>query len=518
MKKTRKIKNKKLFLKWLKKSRRNKYNITRGGTRPPTSDIVIAEARKDMAAAATKRDAADAAERDAAAAADSPIINLDDYAGEAKVAVDAAAHDDEELLVKQPKSSFLKRIFSKNSTRKIQKDINGEAMALKEETNKTKNVAIALAVSTSLADMALSLASNPVVIAAFAGISIVGSLAFSVVTAGAPLVFIGIVWYTITKVNTAFGNYYKMVHVMNNLMLLLKRIHNVLMVAIKIGNQYSFIFETKDIVNSLEKIIKKFDAILSVEGRKEIAEEILNDVTANKVKFEYEPSVEDKIKEEEEEKTAEIRATTDADKKSNSDKKSKPSSFKTFFKKLFFNADDFSKELNEEVTKLTLFFSIFLGEFNILFNVSQVTVLTDKGKDMDANFSIVRDKNNEIKYDPNFEKVVMSTLLYRILQIHNMFELCERNRFRDTLCRPGAMEGYVKEVVTEIEKINNILSKPDKYTLYRSTWFDKLKQLMSNTEIIVYKNKVTTESKNRAQIFCKKIADFNTEISKSSST
>ena len=94
----------------MKKSRRNKYNITRGGTRPPTSDIVIAEARKDMAAAATKRDAADAAERDAAAAADSPIINLDDYAGEAKVAVDAAAHDDEELLLKQPKYIFLKII------------------------------------------------------------------------------------------------------------------------------------------------------------------------------------------------------------------------------------------------------------------------------------------------------------------------------------------------------------------------------------------------------------------------
>ena len=71
MKKTRKIKNKKIFLKWLKKSRRNKYNITSGGETP--NEIAIGEAQKKMAAAAAAaaaRDAAAAAARDAADAPD----------------------------------------------------------------------------------------------------------------------------------------------------------------------------------------------------------------------------------------------------------------------------------------------------------------------------------------------------------------------------------------------------------------------------------------------------------------
>jgi len=499
MKKTRKIKNKKLFLKWLKKSHRNKYNITRGGTVPSNSSndiaIAIAAAKKAVTDAANKRDA-DAA--DAKAAADVKAAN--------------AAHANEELLVNPEVSRFRKFFSKKPSTRKLQKDINGEAMALKEETNRTKNVALALAVSASLADVAVSLASNPVVITAFAGITIVGSAAFGMATGGGALVFAGILWYTVTKVYRAFGNYYKMVHAMNNLMLLLKRIHNVLMVAIKISNQYYFIFDTKDIVNSLQAIIKKFDAILSVEGRKEIAEEILNDVTANKVKFEYETPITEIEKEVEEEKTREIRKTTDTDKKDKKDKKFEPSFFKTFFKKLFFNADEFLEELNDEIIKLTLYFSIFLGEFNILFNVSQVTALTSEA-DVDRNFGIVRDNNNQIKNDPNFEKVVMSTLLYRILQIHNMFELCNRGRFKDTLCSPMAMESYVKEVVTEIEKINNILNDEKNYTLYKSNLFNELKELMHGTTQIVYNNQVTIESKKRAQIFCKKITDFNTQIS-----
>jgi hypothetical protein len=192
-------------------------------------------------------------------------------------------------------------------------------------------------------------------------------------------------------------------------------------------------------------------------------------------------------------------------------------SISSTYNTLRFNADEFSKELNEEITKLALYFSIFLGEFNILFNVSQVTALTNSDGSDEKNAKIVSDKNDEIKDDINFKEVLMSTLLYRILQIHNMFELCKRKRFQETLCSPLAMEGYVKEVVMEMKKINTILNNINDsdngdtnsgYPLYTGEMFMRLKKLL-NKHKILRGDIVTIESKDRAQQFCTEIAVFN---------
>lgn len=495
MKKTRKIKNKKIFLKWLKKSRRNKYNITSGGTTP--NEIAIGEAQTKMAAAAAKRDAAAAAERDAA----------DNEANE-------------KPLYTPPKKSMVSKWFKEKLKKDNKKDNENDRKAialLKDETTKAKDVALALAVSTSLADMALSIATSPVAKAVFVGIGITGAVATNVAMGGAGLVVIGVIWYAATKTKAAFGNYYKMVHVMNNLMLLLKRIHNVLMVAIKISSQYNFIFDTKDINNSLENILKKFDKILSVEGKKDIAKEISKDISANKVNFVYEENVEEVAASEEIEEDDREKITAS---KSGILKKAYLSISSTY-NTLRFNADEFSKELNEEITKLALYFSIFLGEFNILFNVSQVTALTNRDASDEKNANIVSVKNDEIKNDINFKEVLMSTLLYRILQIHNMFELCKRKRFQETLCSPLAMEGYVKEVVIEMKKINTILndindndngSTNSRYPLYTGEMFMRLKKLL-NKHKVLRGEIVTVDSKDRAQQFCAEIADFNKKIS-----
>jgi ABC-type multidrug transport system fused ATPase/permease subunit len=491
MKKTRKIKNKKIFLKWLKKSRRNKYNITSGGTRPTHSQIVIDQAKTKVATAAAVRDAAAAA-----------------------AATDAADNEaNEKPLYTPPKKSVIGKWFNE----KLKKD--RKAIVLKDETTKAKNVALALAVSTSLADMALSITTSPVAKAVFVGIGITGAVATNVALGGLGLVLLGVIWYAATKTKAAFGNYYKMVHVMNNLMLLLKRIHNVLMVAIKISSQYNFIFDTKDINNSLENILKKFDKILSVEGKKDIAKEISKDISANNVNFVYEEKVEEVVASEkiEEDDIEKITAS-----KSGILKKAYLSISSTY-NTLRFNADEFSKELNEEITKLALYFSIFLGEFNILFNVSQVTELTNRNASDEKNAITVSVKNDQIKNDINFKEVLMSTLLYRILQIHNMFELCKRKRFQETLCSPLAMEGYVKEVVMEMKKINTILNDinynpNDKvytnrsYPLYTGEMFMHLKELLNKNKIL-RGDIVTIESKDRAQQFCAEIADFNKKIS-----
>jgi hypothetical protein len=91
------------------------------------------------------------------------------------------------------------------------------------------------------------------------------------------------------------------------------------------------------------------------------------------------------------------------------------------------------------------------------------------------------------------------------------------------------MEGYVKEVDTEIKKINTILSgiNTEKHTnvhypLYTGPMFNNLKTLMSNTGEIVKANGITEGSKKEAINFCKRIERFNksnfTEFHTSSST
>jgi hypothetical protein len=190
---------------------------------------------------------------------------------------------------------------------------------------------------------------------------------------------------------------------------------------------------------------------------------------------------------------------------------------------VFFNADDFSKELNEEITKLALYFSIFLGEFNILLNVSQISELTQEGKEQNVINEGVRIKNDEIKRNNNFNEVLMSTLLYRILQIHNMFELCKRDRFRDTLCSGKANEGYVKEVDSELSKIKSILKHLDdkgenkRFPLYGGDIFLDLKKITQGIPKFVYEGKVTPTNKDRAQEFCQKIYDFNKSLSSQNS-
>jgi hypothetical protein len=83
------------------------------------------------------------------------------------------------------------------------------------------------------------------------------------------------------------------------------------------------------------------------------------------------------------------------------------------------------------------------------------------------------------------------------------------------------MEGYVKEVVMEMKKINTILkdindsdngSTNISYPLYTGNMFMRLKKLLNNHKILSGKI-VTVDSKDRAQKFCAEIADFNKKIS-----
>ena len=168
MNKTRKIRNKKLFLKWLKKSHRNKYNIVHGG------------AKKGL-------------------------VNVD---GDQKI-VSAKSQGNETF---------------------------------------TKENAVLLAGAVTLGEVAFRLASNPVVISAVVGLGI-GTAAFTgVLTGGATVVLLLVATYAFVKIRALYSKYYTMIYVMNDYILLLKKIDTMVRLAIKISQEYKFVIDNDDVV------------------------------------------------------------------------------------------------------------------------------------------------------------------------------------------------------------------------------------------------------------------------------
>lgn len=429
MKKTRKIKNKKIFLKWLKKSYKNKYSTKHGG------------------------------------------------AGERTIG-----------------SSDKKKDPNKASA---------------EPTTDMKKKAIALGAAVTLGDVAYRLASNPVVVSAIAVNAVAAIGTAGVASCGVVLVLVAVGTCAYFKIKESYSKYYTMINVMNDFILLLKKIDIVVRVAIKISQQYQFFIDTKDVNKSLERIFNKFNKLLSIEDIGKIQKDIethkydsnMVQSAANKVEEEYTSLVNDDPGDE----PSEIEP-----------KRSFWSRFKQTVKIIKFDSKKFTSQLNEEVTRLGLYFSILLGEFNIILNVSQMTII-EKGS-----LALLQTKNNDVKTSPDFNKLLISSIIYRTLQIHNIFSLCTptgliSDASKQITCSEDKIRQYTDEIEIERLQIRKILF--GKWTVDKTPLFPLYHQYQDNAELkklrgIMKNFKDKIELEEEARKFAKTLHDFNQEISK----
>ena len=374
--------------------------------------------------------------------------------------------------------------------------------------------AVALAAAVTLGEVAYRLASNPIVVSAVVGLGI-GTTSFTAVASGgATLVLVAVGTYAYVKIKAAYRNYYKMLHVMNDFILLLQKIDIMVRVAIKISQQYQFFIDTKDINKCLERIFSKFDKLLSIEDIGKIRKEIED----SKVTSEQKLQLEAKGASNEEEK--QLMVNNNVDQYSTEEPKdikiSLWSKMKKFYRVMQFNSKDFTNQLNEEVTRLGLYFSILLGEFNIVLNVSQMNLIN--GRD----FNLLMSKNISVKSSPDFKKLLISSIIYRTLQIYNIFELCTpgasiSDAAKMTTCSEEMIDQYISEIETERVKIRKVLFGKSKATkeflfpLYQdrsgnSSELNILRGIMRG-----FNNSITDEKEARE--FCKKIHDFNEKYS-----
>ena len=437
MKKTRKIKNKKLFLKWFKKSHKNKYSIKYGGAYP---------------------------------------------------------NDDK-------------------------KGTNGDSSSSQQlvgESVVTKKKAFALAAVVTLGQVAYSLASNPMVVSAIIGLG-VGTTAFTTVASvGASLVLIAIGTYAYFKITAAYSNYYTMLHVMNDYILLLQKIDIMVRVAIKISQQYQFVIDTKDVNKCLERIFSRFDKLLSIKDIGDIKKDLENPKVRPQEKLnEAAESAEEQLNEDASEEDTLIKE----DPAEITVKVSTMDKLRQFFKILKFNSKKFTSQLNEEVIRLGLYFSILLGEFNIILNVSQMNIIDKR------DFQLLLTNNTSVKNSSDFKKLLISSIIYRTLQIYNIFELCTpgasiSDAAKKTTCSEEMIDQYISEIEAERIKIRKVLFGKSKITnkflfpLYqdRSGNLDDSSGLNALRGIMRGFNNSITEEKE-ARDFCKKIHDFNEKYS-----
>ena len=447
MKKTRKIKNKKLFLKWLKKSRShiNKYSIKHGG---------------------------------------------------------------------EPKGK------DKDNDKDKGSESDSSSQQLVSQSVVTKKNAIALAVVVTLGEVAYSLASNPVVVSAIIGLG-VGTTAFTAVASGgATLLLLAVGTYAYFKITAAYSNYYTMIHVMNDYILLLQKIDIMVRVAIKISQQYQFVIDTKDVNKSLERIFSKFDKLLSIEDIGKIQQEVQDNDSSidKKLKSAAEDAADEidrsqllDIDKPEEPKDISLKVTF-IQKIQNSLTKVKNSTQK-FLKIVKFDSKKFTSQLNEEVMRLGLYFSILLGEFNIILNVSQMTIIEKR------DFKLLLTKNTSVNSSSDFKKLLISSIIYRTLQIYNIFALCTKgasisDAAKKTTCSQDSIKQYIVEVEAERVKIRKVLFGKSKATkkflfpLYHdySSGLNILRGIMRDFNVSI------TEEKE-ARDFAKKIHEYNEKYS-----
>ena len=442
--KIRKIKNKKLFLKWLKKSHRNKYNIVHSG-------------------------------------------------GE--------GGDDE-------KSQDL--INDKKSSKIV-----------------TKGNAVLLAGAVTLGEVAYTLASNPIVINAVLALG-TGTAVFAGVASGGVTVVLALVAFCVClKIKALYSKYYVMMHIINDYMLLLQKIDTMVRIAIKLSQQYKFVIDTRDVNKSLERIFNKFDKLLTKKDIEDVSNQAKTNtdvVSTAKVSGDYELIGSDdgsgevinlpQAAVERQEGVFERLKKIASNVKNNA---------KTFVKVVKLNSKEFSEELNDEVTRLWLYFSILLGELNIILNISQMDMI---GKQ--DNTKLIQ-LNTAVKSDDNFKNLLISSIIYRTLQLSNIFELCKDSKSSSAtkkICSPENKKEYIREIEAERKKINIVLFgksnnpknqilfplySPDPEKNEPNSGLEKLRTIMRT-----YLGEFHEDDEDDAQKFLDEIKKFNDNLKESS--
>lgn len=488
MKKTRKIKNKKLFLKWLKKSHKNKYNIVHsGGVLKKTKNLEKSEKTSNEDGVETIEDEA------------LKVAKLG-AAGVGVLAVGASGAGERLMDVAYSLAS---------------------------------NDAVVSAVS-GIGDSILRLGSSETVRNTIMVLATGTAIGTAVTSCGIAIIAIAIGCAVAVKIKERYSKYHIFIQSINNYILLLRKIDIMVKVAMKISVEYKFVIDTKDVVRALEFLLNLFEDLVTAGDVKEIKnklvsgtfstekelDEAVKSISDSDIVVDVEDNDDDTDNSDNETMPLLKDAITRKEnifKRMRTSISSKYQSFKTGFKQFSnrMNQNKLSKKIDKGVAKLGLYFAVLLGEMNIILNVCQMGLI---GK---SNIGSLTTSNDNVKNDIHFKKMLVSSMIYRTLQLYNIFDTCEATKSGSQvkeikeMCSPSKKQEHVKEVETERDKIYNVLFT-NEYPLYAAQITaknsnDKVPDPLAALGGVMksFHEEIKTEAK--ANEFLKAIHDFDEE-------
>lgn len=482
MKKTRKIKNKKLFLKWLKKSHKNNYNrVHSGGVSKKTTQNL----EKENDVETIEDEALEVAKLGAA--------------GVGVLAVGASGAGERLMDVAYSLAS---------------------------------NDAVVSAVS-GIGDSLLRLGSSETVRNTIMVLATGTAIGTAVTSCGIAIIAIAIGCAVAVKIKERYSKYHVFIQSINNYILLLRKIDIMVKVAMKISAEYKFVIDTKDVVRALEFLLNLFEDLVTAGDVKEIKNKLVSGT------FSTEKVLDEAVKNISDSDTVIDVEGDDGDAtKSGSDEEmlidkdaivrkenifkrmrtsisSKVQSFKTGFKQFSnrINQNKLSKKIDKGVTKLGLYFAVLLGEMNIILNVCQMGLIGDR------NEGSISTSNRNVKSDIHFKKMLVSSMIYRTLQLYNIFDTCEATKSGSQvkeikeMCSPSKKQEHVREVETEREKIRNVFFTTE-YPLYTpqitaKSSDDKVPDPLAALRDVMRRFDKEIKTESEANAFLKAIHDFD---------
>ena len=482
MKKTRKIKNKKLFLKWLKKSHKNNYNrVHSGGVSKKTTQNL----EKENDVETIEDEALEVAKLGAA--------------GVGVLAVGASGAGERLMDVAYSLAS---------------------------------NDAVVSAVS-GIGDSLLRLGSSETVRNTIMVLATGTAIGTAVTSCGIAIIAIAIGCEVAVKLKERYSKYHVFIQSINNYILLLKKIDIMVKVAMKISAEYKFVIDTKDVVRALEFLLNLFEDLVTAGDVKDIKNKLVSGT------FSTEKVLDEAVKNISDSDTVIDVEGDDGDAtKSGSDEEmllpkdavvrkenifkrmrtsisSKVQSFKTGFKQFSnrINQNKLSKKIDKGVTKLGLYFAVLLGEMNIILNVCQMGLIGDR------NEGSISTSNRNVKSDIHFKKMLVSSMIYRTLQLYNIFDTCEATKSGSQvkeikeMCSPSKKQEHVREVETEREKIRNVFFTTE-YPLYTpqitaKSSDDKVPDPLAALRDVMRRFDKEIKTESEANAFLKAIHDFD---------
>jgi hypothetical protein len=185
------------------------------------------------------------------------------------------------------------------------------------------------------------------------------------------------------------------------------------------------------------------------------------------------------------------------------------------------SSKDFAEELNDEVTRLGLYFSVLVGELNIMLNVCQMDMIGNNKTRQLLEF------NTAVKSDNNFKNLLIDSIIYRTLQLYNIFQLCEESKSSNTTkktCNDASIKLYIDEIEAERKNITIVIfgisrdeGKKNLFPLYApklETAEAKLDIGLERLRAIMREFRSPIEEKPQAQKFLDEIKKFNDELKK----